>query len=56
MNPQQREGGAPAPVPEDARETTPEQRAREDRLEHQDGDPYAPAQQSTGDIADESTR
>jgi hypothetical protein len=57
MNPEQRDDSAPALVPEDARETTPAQRAEEDRLEHQDGDPDAPAaHQSSGEIADESTR
>ncbi|WP_205875612.1 hypothetical protein [Mycobacterium camsae] len=55
MNPQQPSDSAP--VPEDARETTPAQRAEEDRLEHQDGDPDAPAsRQSTDEIADETTR
>lgn len=57
MNPEQRGDSAPAPVPEDAREPTPAQRAEEDRLEHQDGDPNAPAaRQSSDQIADESTR
>lgn len=57
MNPDQRDDSAAAPVPEDARETTPAQRAEEDRLDHQDGDPDGPAsQQSTDEIADESTR
>ncbi|MDP7704780.1 MULTISPECIES: hypothetical protein [unclassified Mycobacterium] len=55
MDPQQQDENAP--VPEDARETTPGQRAEEDRLEHQDGDPDAPAaRQSNDEIADESTR
>jgi hypothetical protein len=57
MNPDQQNDSAAAPVPEDARETTPAQRAEEDRLEHQDGDPDAPAaRQSNDEIADESTR
>lgn len=57
MDPQQRDEDAPAPVPEDARETTPAQRVEEERLEHRDDDPDAPAsRQSNDEIADESTR
>ncbi|MBI2698434.1 MULTISPECIES: hypothetical protein [Mycobacterium] len=57
MNPDQRDDSAAAPVPEDARETTPAQRAEEDRLEHSAGDPNGPASwQSTDEIADETTR
>lgn len=47
----------PASVPADARESTAAQRDQEERLEHQNGDPDAPAaQQSNDQIADESTR
>lgn len=57
MDPQQQDEDTPAPVPEDARETTPAQRAEEERLEHQTGDPDAPAsRQSHDELADESTR
>lgn len=57
MDSQQHDDSGPAPVPEDARKTTPEQRAEEELLEHQEGDPDAPAaQQSSDQIADESTR
>lgn len=49
--------GIPAPVPEDAREVTEEQRAVEEQLEHSTDDPEAPgSQQSTDQVADESTR
>lgn len=57
MNPDQQDDRSAAPVPEDARETTPAQRVEEDRLEHQAGDPDAPAAQQSGeDVADETTR
>lgn len=57
MNPDQQDDSSAAPVPEDARETTPAQRVEEDRLEHQAGDPDAPAAQQSGeDVADETTR
>ncbi|WP_445164628.1 hypothetical protein ACTXG5_22525 [Mycobacterium sp. Dal123C01] len=43
--------------PEDARESTEEQRREQEQLEHQDVDPEGPGlQQSHGDVADESTR
>ncbi len=57
MDSEQQDDSVPAPVPEDARQTTAAQRAEEEKLEHQDGDPDAPAaQQSNAEIADESTR
>jgi hypothetical protein len=47
----------PAPVPEDAREATEQQRKEEEQLEHQDVDPDAPgSHQSHDQIPDESTR
>ena len=43
--------------PEDARESTEEQRRLQQQLEHQDEDPDGPGlQQSRSDTADESTR
>ena len=43
--------------PEDARESTEEQRREQKQLEHQDEDPDAPGlHQSHRDVADESTR
>jgi hypothetical protein len=45
------------PVPKDAREATEAQRAEEEQLEHQGGDPDAPAaRQSHDQVADETTR
>jgi len=43
--------------PEDARESTEEQRQQQKLLEHQDDDPDAPGlHQSTRNVPDESTR
>lgn len=45
----------PAPTPEDATKATEEQRDMQERLEHQDEDPDAPARtQSRHQIPDES--
>lgn len=47
----------PPSAPEDARKSTEEQRALQEKLEHQDEDPDAPGlHQSRHNIADESTR
>ncbi len=47
----------PAPVPEDARKATEEQRELQEQLEHQHDDSDAPGlHQSRENLADESTR
>ncbi len=45
----------PPPTPEDATQATVEQRELQEQLDHQDGDPDAPARfQSRRQIADET--
>jgi hypothetical protein len=53
----QQNKGDSAPVPTDARKATETQREEEEQLEHQGGDPDAPAShQSDDQIPGESTR